>query len=210
MVGCLLDSFRDVPFRIKFASVLDSEFLSVLLGLILYPFAPFVAPLGDVLDIFAALLSGLLLVVQLERIVPFVLVEIQQHLLLEFVCSVVDINGVIVFVQAFVHGLDGGFVQVTVHRCGLPRFVGSTNSQQRVDESKSVDYHLSSHRLDRINNHCYALRVQLLKGLLNKRLFTCVLMSTLDSQHPKEGWEWYQPTTTSVRWVCLSISSISC
>mmetsp|Transcript_3517 Transcript_3517/g.11737 ORF Transcript_3517/g.11737 Transcript_3517/m.11737 type:complete len:384 (-) Transcript_3517:603-1754(-) len=36
----------------------------------------------------------------------------------------------------------------------------------------------------------------------------CVLMSTPDSQQPKPGWEWYQPTTISGRPVCLSMSSI--
>jgi hypothetical protein len=35
-------------------------------------------------------------------------------------------------------------------------------------------------------------------------------MSTEESQQPKLGCEWYHPTTTSVRCVCFSMSSMSC
>merc|ERR1719336_1136119 len=36
----------------------------------------------------------------------------------------------------------------------------------------------------------------------------CVLMSTPESQQPKPGWEWYQPTTISGRPVCFNMSNI--
>lgn len=64
MVSCLLDSLRDMPFGIELASIFNCELFSVLLGFILNPFAPLITPFGDVLDIFAALLSSLLLVVE--------------------------------------------------------------------------------------------------------------------------------------------------
>ena len=93
----------------------------------------------------AALLSDLFLVIQLESVIPLVLVKVEEHFLFKLVCAIVDIDGVVVFVESLVHSFNRGLVQVSIHRSCLPRLMGAAHTQERVDESKSINHDFSPH-----------------------------------------------------------------
>ena len=66
-----------MSFGVKFTCILDRQFFAIFAGFIFDTFPPVLAPLGDIFDIIAAIFSGILLVIQFERTVPFVLIEIE-------------------------------------------------------------------------------------------------------------------------------------
>lgn len=115
LVDGLLHVLRDVSLGVNLARILDGQLLPVLLGLLIDAFGPLLTPLAHFLKIIPAPFGGLLLVLKLERVVPLVFIEVEQHLLLEFIGAVVDIDGVVVLVEAFVHGFNGGLVEVAAH-----------------------------------------------------------------------------------------------
>lgn len=94
-----------MTFRVKFSCVFDGEFLSIFFCFVLNALPPLLAPLRYVFDVFAAFFGVLFLIVKLQRVVPFVFIEIQQHFLLQLVRTVVYVDRIIVFVQALVHSL---------------------------------------------------------------------------------------------------------
>ena len=115
LVYRLLHRLGDVPLRVNFACVSDGQLFPVLLGLLLDPLRPLLAPLAHFVQGLPASLGGLLLVLQLEGVVPLILVEVGKHLLLQLVGAVVDVDGVVVFIEALVHRFDRGLVQVPIH-----------------------------------------------------------------------------------------------
>lgn len=78
-----------------------------------------------------------------------------------------------------------------------------------VDESEGVDDHFAFDGLNGVNDYGDGAGVELFEGLSvairnersrrseDKVRTCCVLISTLESQHPNPGWEWYHPTTIS-------------
>jgi hypothetical protein len=82
MIGDFFNCLSNVSLWIEPTCVLDSQLLAILLGLIFYPLAPLLAMLGYLFEFLAALLCGLLLVIELECVVPLVFIEVQQHLFL--------------------------------------------------------------------------------------------------------------------------------
>lgn len=143
LVGGLLDALVDVPLGVHLTSVLDGQFLAILLSLLFNPLGPLLTELTNFLQPLPAAFGGLLLVIQLQSIIPLILVEIEQHLLFEFIRPVVDIDGVVILVQSLIHGLNGGFVQVAVDGGGLSGFV-SRHAHEGVDETEGVDDHLAA------------------------------------------------------------------
>lgn len=86
----------------------------------------------------------------------------------------------------------------------------SHHNALRVDGPERVDDHLSLDGLDRIDHDGDGARVKLLKGLVERAgqlareveqdrapRTCCVFTSTLESQQPNPGCEWYHPTTIS-------------
>jgi hypothetical protein len=157
-------------------------------------------------------------------------VQVHEHGLLELGLAVVDGDGVVVPVQAVDEALDAGLVDVPdVGRC-LAGFLAEDDAVG-VDEPERVDDDFALDGLDRVDDDGDRARVEAFKrlggvsasGREHGRLTLWVLMSTLESQQPKPGWEWYHPTTISGlrihqwRWmrcrgahlpVCLSISTM--
>lgn len=132
-----------MSFRIKLTRVFDGEFLFILLGLFLDSLGPLTRPLANFLKSLMTVFRDFLRILEFESLIPLLLVEVEQHLCFKFVGLVVDIDGIVVFVQSLVHCLDGGFVQVTVDGGRLSRLL-TAHRGERVDQSESVDDHLAS------------------------------------------------------------------
>jgi len=66
-----------VSLGIQLASVLDSQFFPVFLGLIFYPLVPLLTPFAYFAHFLAAFFRGLLLIVEFECVVPFVFVKVE-------------------------------------------------------------------------------------------------------------------------------------
>lgn len=171
LVDGLLHVLRDVTFGVDLSGILDRQFLSVLFSLLLDPLRPLLAPLAHLLQVIPAALGGLLLILEFERVVPLVFIEVQQHLLLEFIGAVVDIDRVVVFVEALVHCLDRGLVEVPADGGRLSGLVAA-HAHEWVDESEGVDHYLSAYGLDGVDDYCDALGVELLEGLLSGPMST--------------------------------------
>ena len=165
LVYSLFDGLPDVSLGVQLARVLYGNFLLRLLRLLVDSLGPLHCPLWHFLEVLVAVLGDGRLVLQLEPVVPFLLVQVQQHLLLQLVGFVVDVDGVVVFVESFVHGLDRGFVQMAGHCCGLPRLLPGHGSFH-VDEAEGVDDDLTPDWLDGVDNHGHALGVELFEWLL--------------------------------------------
>ena len=91
---------------VEFTCVLDLQLLFVLLSLLIDSLCPLNGQFSDLFEIFMTVFSDFILVLKFETLIPFLFVQIEQHLLFELVCSVVDVDGVIVLVQALVHCLN--------------------------------------------------------------------------------------------------------
>lgn len=85
--------------------------------------------------------------------------EVEQHLLLKFVFTIADINGIVVPIEVVNEGLDRGFVQVSEVRSGLTRFLPQ-HHQLRVDEAEGVNHNFPLDTLDRVHNDRYGSFVQ--------------------------------------------------
>ena len=92
LVGNFLNSLGDVPLGIELAGIFDGKLLPIFLGLLVDAPAPLLAPLADFAEVLTALVSGLLLVVEFKCVVPLVFVEVEQHLLFQFVGLVVYVD----------------------------------------------------------------------------------------------------------------------
>lgn len=111
---------------------------------------------------------------------------------------------------------------------GLPR-LETHHDALGVDRAERINHDLALDGLDGIDHDGDGAGVELLEGLRCvsevrewERRTCCVFTSTEESQQPKPGCEWYQPTTISGlnnrqsslivertdRPVCLSMSSI--
>lgn len=99
-----------MSFWINLTSVLYLKFLLFLFGLLLDSLSPLFSPFGNFLEIISTMFGDFLLILKLEPRVPLLLVQVEQHLGFKFVGLVVNIDRVVVFVETFIHGLDGGFV----------------------------------------------------------------------------------------------------
>lgn len=100
-----------------------------------------------------------------QAIHPGLLVEIEEHLLFQFVFPIVDADGVVVSVEAVDEGLHGGLLQVAKVGGGLAGLLAQ-HHHVGVDEAEGVDHHLALHRLDGVHHHGYGTLRQRFEGLL--------------------------------------------
>ena len=91
--------------------------------------------------------------------------QVEQHLLLEVVLSIIDRDAVIVPVQPVDQSRNRRFVQVAQVGGGLARLL-SEHERLRVDEPKAVDDDFALDRLDRVDHDAHRPRVELLERLL--------------------------------------------
>lgn len=112
LVYGLLNVFGNVALGVDLARILDSQLFAVLFSLLLDALRPLFAPFAHLLQIIPASFRRFLLVLELEGVVPLVFIEIEQHLLLELVGAVVDIDRVVVLIEALVHRLNRWFVEM--------------------------------------------------------------------------------------------------
>mmetsp|Transcript_33752 Transcript_33752/g.60745 ORF Transcript_33752/g.60745 Transcript_33752/m.60745 type:complete len:228 (+) Transcript_33752:240-923(+) len=96
---------------------------------------------------------------------PIPLVQIHQHLFLQFVLAVVNHDGIVVSIEAVDECLDGGFVEMTNVRRSLSRFLPQ-HHELRVNKAKTVDDDLPLHGLNGIHNQRHRTRIQRLERTL--------------------------------------------
>ena len=87
-----------MPFRVELSCVLDRQLFLVFLCLLLDSFGPFNCPLAHLLEVLMTVFCHLRLVLQFQPCIPLLLVQVQQHFLLQFIRFVVDVDGVVVLV----------------------------------------------------------------------------------------------------------------
>mmetsp|Transcript_70931 Transcript_70931/g.196356 ORF Transcript_70931/g.196356 Transcript_70931/m.196356 type:complete len:393 (-) Transcript_70931:35-1213(-) len=107
------------------------------------------------------LLEGL----ERQRARPQLAVQVHQHLLLQLVLAVCNVERVVVAVEAVDERLDGGLVQVPDVARVLPRLLAH-HDQLRVDAAEGVNDHLALDALDRVHHHRHRPVRQLLEALL--------------------------------------------
>mmetsp|Transcript_40664 Transcript_40664/g.68091 ORF Transcript_40664/g.68091 Transcript_40664/m.68091 type:complete len:296 (-) Transcript_40664:132-1019(-) len=100
-----------------------------------------------------------------EPVRPHLLVQVEEHLLLQVVLAVVDPDGVVVTIETMDERLNGWFVQVTQVGGSLARFVPK-HHRLRVNQPERVDHHLALHTLDGIDNNGHCSLVERLEALL--------------------------------------------
>ena len=114
LIDGFLQIFADVPLGVDFSSVLDFELLLILPSLFLDSLRPIISPSANLIEILMAMFRYISGILQLESLIPFLFVEIEQHFLFKLVGPVVDVDGIVVFVKTLIHGFDGRFVKMTV------------------------------------------------------------------------------------------------
>mmetsp|Transcript_27721 Transcript_27721/g.65035 ORF Transcript_27721/g.65035 Transcript_27721/m.65035 type:complete len:332 (+) Transcript_27721:223-1218(+) len=151
--------------RVDLADVLDHDLLGRLALLGRDPLAvrrrQLEHPVDDGLVLGGMLLEG----IDLESRRPVALVEIHQHLLLQFVLAVVDDDGVVVPVEAVDEGLDGGAVEMADVGGRLARLLAE-HHELRVDEAEAVDDDLAPDGLDGIDYQGDGAGIQRLEARL--------------------------------------------
>lgn len=97
-VDGFLNHFVNMSFGIYFASVLDGQLLLVLLSLLLHSFGPLYCPFRHFFEILMTVLCYLSLILELQSLIPLLLVKVKQHFLFELVCFVVDVDRIVVLI----------------------------------------------------------------------------------------------------------------
>lgn len=115
--------------------------------------------LSHPVDIVSTLLPE---VVHLERLGPYVFMEVHKHVFLETCLAIVDRNAVIVSVETMNKRLDRWLIQVAQVRCCLPGLLAHDNGLG-LDQTERINDDLALNRLYRINNHSNGTRRELLK-----------------------------------------------
>jgi len=147
-------------------------------------------------------------IAQLQSLRPIPLVKVHQHRLFQLRLSVVDGYRIVMPVKTMDERLYGWFVDLANVGRGLS-CLASSNDGVGVDQSKGINDDLALHALDGVDHNSHRSGVERFERLQRLRFrilprngdteihTCCVLMSTLESQQPKPGCEWYQPTTIS-------------
>mmetsp|Transcript_19836 Transcript_19836/g.54762 ORF Transcript_19836/g.54762 Transcript_19836/m.54762 type:complete len:352 (+) Transcript_19836:2-1057(+) len=151
--------------RVDFPRLLHNKFVLGALELLLYRL---VVLLCEIQHFFHKGLVFRLVLVEvrkLQAIRPLLPAQVQKHLLLQIVLTVIDRDGIVVAVEAVNERRYRGFVQMADVRRRLPGFLAE-HEHLVVDEPETVNHDLALHRLDRIHHNPHGARIQLLEALL--------------------------------------------
>lgn len=91
---------------------------------------------------------------QCQALRPVSLMQVHEHALLKLCLPVVDRDRVVVPVQAMDKCLNGRFVDVSDVGCRLAGFLAGDDGLG-LNQTESVDNHLSFHGLDRVNDNSH-------------------------------------------------------
>ena len=119
---------------------------------------------GTYLDALLVVALHLAPVLELEALGPVLLVQVEEHALLELRLAIRDRDRVVVAVQAVDQGLDRRLLQVPDVGRRLAR-LDAHHDLLRVDGPERVDDDLALDRLDRVDDDGDRAGVQLLEGL---------------------------------------------
>merc|ERR1712139_506663 len=85
---------------------------------------------------------------------PLALVQVQEHLLLQLVLAVRDVERVVLPVQAVDDGGEARLLEVPEVGRRLARLLAN-DQELRVRAAEAVDHHLPLHGLDRVNDDAH-------------------------------------------------------
>lgn len=98
-------------------------------------------------------------VAKCQRVIPGLLVQIEQHLLFQVVSAVSNRNRVVVTIEAVDQSLNRWLLQVTDVRSGLPRLLVQGN-RLRIDGAEGIDDDLGQ-----VKNKVYAQHIEIYLSL---------------------------------------------
>ena len=153
-VGChqSIDVLFQMPFGILFAHVSYRQLFGRHLFLLFQRFDVILRQLEHLLDHAGVLFVVHVVVLNGQPVHPRLLVQIQQHLLFEFVLAIVDTDRIVMPIEAVNQRLNRWFSQMAqVRRC-LPSFLPE-NEWIRIDQTECIDDDFALDTLNGIDDH---------------------------------------------------------
>ena len=142
-----------MTFGVHLSYTAHNELACRLLSFFLDPLVVLFSKFRKVLECLNVGLMLCSVLVHLETIRPVALVEVEEHLLLALVLSVVNCDRVVVLVEAVLELVVGGARNMADVRGSLSRFCPHQNGLL-VNAAESINHNLSFHGLNGIEDDC--------------------------------------------------------